>query len=185
MKPIFNLKKILVIGLTCLCISTASAQVIDVKQKAKNAATNRVDGKVNQGINKGLDKLEEGIGGIFKKKDKSNTDKDTKNSNEDSRASNSKGSDAPTFSTYNKFDFIPGDKIIAFDDFKQDAMGDLPAKWNSTGGAEIVKVNGSEFNWVQLTGAKAFFAPQYTSKMPDNCTIDFDMIVTHNKESGW
>jgi outer membrane protein OmpA-like peptidoglycan-associated protein len=186
MKTIINLKKISVIGiLTCVCISTASAQVIDVKQKAKNAATNRVDGKVNQGINKGLDKLEEGIGGLFKNKDKNNTDKDTKNSKEDSRTSNGKGNDEPSFSTYNKFDFIPGDKIIAFDDFKQDAMGDLPAKWNSTGGAEIAKVNGSEFNWVQLTGAKAFFSPQYTSKMPDNCTIDFDMIVTHNKESGW
>lgn len=172
-----------------LCIFCSSlhvfAQKIDVEQKAKNAATNRVDGKVNQGINKGLDKIEEGIGRIFKKKDKNTTEKDIKNSKDDGVTSNNKDKDELSFSTYNKFDFIPGDKIIAFDDFKQDAMGDLPAKWNSTGGAEIAKVNGSEFNWVQLTGAKAFFSPQYTSKMPDNCTVDFDMIVTHNKESGW
>lgn len=186
MKTVIKFKKgILTCAMTCLYISITFAQVIDVKQKTKNAATNRVDGKVNQGINKGLDKIEEGIGGFFKKKDKNNTDKDTKNDKEDGRSSNSKVNDEASFSTYNKFDFLPGDKILAFDDFKQDAIGDLPDRWNSTGGAEIAKVNGSEFNWVQLTGAKAFFAPQYTSKMPDNCTVDFDMIVTHNKESNW
>jgi len=186
MKIVINFRKGLVVWIMmCLCISTTFAQVIDVKQKTKNAATNRVDGKVNQGINKGLDKIEEGIGGLFKKKDKNNTDKDTKNDKEDGRSSTGKVNDEASFSTYNKFDFLPGDKILAFDDFKQDAVGDLPAKWNSTGGAEIVKVSGSDFNWVQLTGAEAFFSPQYTSKMPDNCTVDFDMIVTHNKESGW
>lgn len=185
MKNVISSLKVIILLFLMTCGSFVFAQTIDVKQKTKNAATNRVDGKVNQGINKGLDKLEEGIGGLFKKKDKDNTEKDTKNTNEDRGASDRKGNDEPTFSTYNKFDFIPGDKIIAFDDFKQDAMGDLPAKWNSTGGAEIAKVNGSAFNWVQLTGAKAFFAPQYTSKMPDNCTVDFDMIVTYNKESNW
>lgn len=186
MKTLLNSRKIQALGIMlCLCISTTYAQVIDAKQKAKNAATNRVDGKVNQGINKGLDKIEEGIGGIFKKKDKNATEKDPKNGKEEKGTYASKGQDEPSFSTYNKFDFIPGDKIIAFDDFKQDELGDLPAKWNSTGGAEIAKVNGSEFNWVQLSGAKAFFSPQYISKLPDNCTIDFDMIVTHNKESGW
>lgn len=186
MKKITKIKKMHDICiLICLCISTAYAQKIDVKQKAKNATTNRAEGKVDETINKGLDKLEKGIGGIFKKKDKNseaNTDdKKTKAKDEESKG----GNEEPAFSTANKFDFIPGDKIIAFDDFKQDAMGDLPAKWNSTGGAEIAKVNGSEFNWVQLSGAKAFFSPQYISKMPDNCTVDFDMIVTHNRESNW
>jgi len=174
---------------SCLIgISNLYAQKIDVKEKAKTAATNKADRKVDETIDKGLDKLEKGIGGLFKKKDKSNetAEKDkTKKSKDGEANTTNKSTDQPSFSTYNKFDFVPGDKILAYDDFKQDALGDLPAKWNSTGGAEIAKVNGSEFNWVQLSGADAFFSPQYTAKMPDNCTIDFDMIVTFNQESNW
>ncbi|HTM98623.1 MAG TPA: OmpA family protein [Pedobacter sp.] len=166
------------------------AQKIGVKEKAKNAAENKANGKVDETINKGLDKLEKGIGGIFKKKDKSaEEEKEVKSTSKSNKANDEEETNAkqiePSFASYNKFDFVPGDKILAFDDFKQDAMGDLPAKWNSTGGAEIAKVNSSDFNWVQLTGSKAFFSPQYTSKMPDNCTVDFDMILTYNQESNW
>jgi OOP family OmpA-OmpF porin len=180
-----NVQFICIMMCLSICFSTAYAQKIDVKEKAKNAAANRADGKVNEGINKGLDKIEEGIGGLFKKKDKNTSETKAKNSKEEKGNSNSQGQDEPAFSTQNKFDFIPGDKILAFDDFKQDAVGDLPAKWNSTGGCEIVKVNGATGNWAQLSGAEAIFSPQYISKLPDNCTIDFDMIVTCNKESNW
>ncbi len=161
-------------------------QKIDVKEKAKTAATNKADRKVDETIDKGLDKLEKGIGSLFKKKNKT-TETEEKDKSKETKENTSvnKGQEEPSFSTYNKFDFVPGTQILALDDFKQDAMGDLPAKWNSTGGAEVVKVNGSDFNWVQLSGAEAFFSPQYTAKMPDNCTIDFDMIATFNQESNW
>jgi len=169
------------LALVCY-LSNASAQRIDVKEKAKNAATNRADRKVDDTIDKGLDKVEQGISGLFKKKDKPNKaeskNKSKKEKDVDTDPENQKQS---SFSTYNKFDFIPGDKILAFDDFKQDNMGDLPAKWNSTGAAEIATINGSEFNWVQLSGGEAYFNPQYITKMPDNCTVDFDMAINYSK----
>src|SRR5215212_892621 len=49
---------------------------------------------------------------------------------------------APTFQTYSKFDFVPGEKIIAVDDFTQDAVGDFPDKWNTNASGEIVTVAG-------------------------------------------
>ncbi len=172
--------------LVCLVSTSSLYAQKSIKEKAKTAATNKADRKVDETIDKGLDKLEKGIGGLFKKKDKSTeTDVKDKGRNTGDADATNRGQDGSSFSTYNKFDFVPGDKILAFDDFKQDAIGDLPAKWNSTGGAEIVKVNGSDFNWVQLTGSEAIFSPQYTAKMPDNCTVDFDMIVTFNQESNW
>ena len=30
--------------------------------------------------------------------------------------------------TYSKYDFVPGEKIIVFEDFMQDAVGDFPAQ---------------------------------------------------------
>ncbi|MDA3614814.1 OmpA family protein [Polluticaenibacter yanchengensis] len=157
----------------------AFAQNIDVKNKAKNATTNKVDKKVDETIDKGLDKIEKGIGGLFKKKEKSNKEE----RNEENRKSQKQDVEEQeySFTAYNKFDFIPGEKILAFDDFKQDNPGDLPAKWNSTGTAEIAKISGSEFNWVQFSGGEAYFSPQYISKMPDNFTVDFDMIINYSK----
>ncbi|MET6996275.1 OmpA family protein [Chitinophaga defluvii] len=172
-------KSLVLLALICY-LSNASAQRIDVKEKARNAATNRADQKVDNTIDKSLDKIEEGIGGLFKKKNKSTkeTGKDKSQKRNDVAAEDQQ---QPSFATYNKFDFIPGDKILAFDDFKQDALGDLPAKWNSTGAAEIAKINGSEFNWVQLSGGDAYFNPQYITQMPDNCTVDFDMVINYSK----
>ncbi|QEC44584.1 OmpA family protein [Pseudobacter ginsenosidimutans] len=186
-KIIATLKSLHILVLVCW-LSNASAQKIDVKEKAKNAATNRADRKVDNSIDKGLDKIEEGIGGLFKKKNKSKKENNKEKSDEESKGKNGKKNDGdagnqsqPSFASYNKFDFIPGDKILAFDDFMQDAPGDLPAKWNSTGAAEIATINGSAFNWVQLSGGDAYFNPQYITKMPDNCTVDFDMIINYSK----
>lgn len=36
--------------------------------------------------------------------------------------------ESPELKSYSKFDFVPGDKVIFFDDFTQDNAGDFPAK---------------------------------------------------------
>lgn len=59
--------------------------------------------------------------------------------------------DQPSLWTYSKFDFIPGEKIIFFDDFSQDAVGDFPALWFSNGSGEVVILNNFPGRWLQLT----------------------------------
>ena len=39
---------------------------------------------------------------------------------------------------YSKFDFIPGEKVIFFDDFSADKIGNFPVQWNTNGSGEIV-----------------------------------------------
>lgn len=36
-----------------------------------------------------------------------------------------------SFASYSKFDFVPGDKLIFFDDFSLYNVGDFPGKWNN------------------------------------------------------
>ena len=50
---------------------------------------------------------------------------------------------APSFQPFSKFDFVPGEKIIAVEDFLQESIGDFPAKWNNAAG-EIVTISGSQ-----------------------------------------
>lgn len=81
--------------------------------------------------------------------------------------------------TYSKFDFIPGEKVIAFEDFAQDAVGDFPAKWNTNASGEIVNIDGNTYKWLQLP-TQGIFYPEFINELPDNFTVEFDMMISEN-----
>ena len=77
-----------------------------------------------------------------------------------------------------KFDFVPGDKLIFFDDFSQDFIGDFPSKWNTNGSGEVVKTNKAEGNWFQLKpGYGIKYLPLIDDKLPEEYTIEFDILT--------
>ena len=82
----------------------------------------------------------------------------------------------PAFQAFSKFDFVPGEKVVAVDDFSQDAIGDFPDKWNTDGSAEIVTIAGKSGRWLKLT-KPGFFTPEYIRDLPDNFTFEFDLTV--------
>ena len=86
------------------------------------------------------------------------------------------GAAAPDFQVYSKFDFVQGEKIVAFEDFMQDAIGDFPAKWNTNASAEIVTVSGKPGRWLKLTGT-GFFLPEFVTELPDDFTLEFDLLT--------
>lgn len=76
-----------------------------------------------------------------------------------------------------KFDFVPGDKLLFFDDFSQDFIGDFPSKWNTNGTGEVVRINKVEGNWFQLkSGYNIKFIPDL-NKLPEDYTIEFDVLT--------
>lgn len=89
----------------------------------------------------------------------------------------------PGFQAYSKFDFVPGEKVVAMDDFTQDAVGDFPDKWNTDGSGEIVTVAGKTGRWLKLTRG-GFFTPQFIKELPDNFTLEFDMMVPPTFDGG-
>ena len=80
---------------------------------------------------------------------------------------------------YSKFDFVPGDKIIAFEDFSQDAVGDFPDKWNTNSTGEVVTLNNGTTHWLSLT-KQGRFIPEYINELPDNFTLQFDLKCNPN-----
>jgi OOP family OmpA-OmpF porin len=170
------------------CAGSISAQIIDPKRAAKRAAENRANQKVDQGIDKGLDKVEEGIGNIFKKKEKSSGNSSTSkktssssqtedNGDDSDETSTEKGSSAGNFSSYSKFDFVPGSKVIAVEDFSQDALGDFPARWNTNGAGTLSKLNNLP-NKFLMTNTETVFYPEFVSSLPENFTLEFDLAST-------
>ena len=53
-----------------------------------------------------------------------------------------------------KYDFIPGEKVIFFDDFTAENIGDFPIQWNTTGSGEVVTTTVAEGRWFLITNEK-------------------------------
>jgi len=55
------------------------------------------------------------------------------------------------------------------------SIGDFPAGWNTNAAAEIVTVEGKPGRWLMITKA-GMFVPEFTDKLPDNFTFEFDLL---------
>ena len=58
-----------------------------------------------------------------------------------SKAQINVGASQTDFKSYSKFDFVPGEQVIFFEDFLQDAIGDFPVNWNTNGTGEVIGEN--------------------------------------------
>ncbi len=97
----------------------------------------------------------------------------TSNENKDTRAKNSNVSDE--LQTYSKFDFVPGEKVLFFDDFSQDFIGDFPSKWDTNASGEVVKINNVEGHWFEMKAGYGIFYIPELKNLPEDYTIEFDV----------
>jgi outer membrane protein OmpA-like peptidoglycan-associated protein len=75
-----------------------------------------------------------------------------------------------------KFDFVPGEKIIFFDDFSSESIGDFPLQWNTNGSGEIVTLDKFDGKWFQITKT-GYYIPEVNDPFTDNYTIEFDLLI--------
>lgn len=146
---------------------------INLKDKLKRQTNNRANQRTDQAIGKGLDAVESGVKDLFKKK-KDGQDTTAVDQNQEANGGKTEGK-APSLAAYSKFDFIPGEKVIFFDDFSQDAIGDFPALWNTNGSGEVVTTNLFPGNWMKFVMNECVWTDNLLN-LPENYTIEFDII---------
>ena len=177
------MKTLVLFLLVCFAAGTAqlTAQV-NLSGKLKRETNNRANKNVDQGIDKTFDTVEDGVKDLFKKKKKTDTENETgeEATGDDAAASgeaadNSSKGGKQKLESYSKFDFVPGEKIIFYDDFSQDAIGDFPALWNTNGSAEVVTTNLFPGNWMKFTMRECVWTDELLN-LPENYTIEFDVI---------
>ncbi|NLP11478.1 OmpA family protein, partial [bacterium] len=93
-----------------------------------------------------------------------------------SSADQSAASARPKLLSTTQYDFVPGDRILFFDDFSQDAVGDFPALWTSNGSGEVKTVNIASGTWFHMNGEDAVYCYGKKIDFPDNFIIEFDVI---------
>ena len=92
-----------------------------------------------------------------------------------SSAAETPSAEPASFKTYSKFDFVPGEKVIGFEDFSTGNIGDFPAGWNTDASAEIVTVDGKPGRWLWFT-KRGVFTPEFPAPFPDDFTFEFDLL---------
>ncbi len=87
------------------------------------------------------------------------------------------GNVSDNLEVYSKFDFVPGDKLLFYDDYQNDFIGDFPSKWNTNATGEVVKITGKG-KWFQLkSGGNVYYLPEI-DELPENYTIEFDLLTS-------
>jgi outer membrane protein OmpA-like peptidoglycan-associated protein len=174
------------LGFSFFYTSSEAQGLKGLSNKVKQKAGQRADQKVDKSIDKGLDEVENGT------KVKKDEDGDTKEEKDDGtkvktdvdgdvKVKNADGSKEKGQMTFNsKYDFVPGEKIIAFEDFSKTEIGDFPTRWNTNATAEVVTINNKEGKWLKIAKEGAFH-PEFITDLPDNFTLEFDLAVN----PGW
>jgi len=165
---------------------------VDVKDKVNKEADNRANRAADDAIDAGFDAVEEGIKGVFKKKEK-DTEESRKNkeSNEEEEAVTRKNTEkdvnaeASTVSlqtqaslTWNKYDFIPGEKILFEDNQENEQNGEFPSRWDLADGGSVENASFGGQNVIYFKESESciipFFKEPAKDNLPDLFTIEFD-----------
>lgn len=175
------------VALFSIWAKPSSSQVVDPTKTTEKKAEQKTNQNINQTIDKGLNTVESGVKGLFKKKGSTSTDSKTAVDSSAQKTATVKKDTTivaqvpESLQTYSKFDFIPGEKVIFFDDFTGDNVGDFPAAWNTNGSAEIVTSNLFPGKWMRFSGRQAIWTDALLN-LPENYTIEFDVVPIAGEE---
>jgi len=157
-----------------------SAQIINVPQRIENKVVNRVNRKIDRGIDKGLDVIEDSLNPNFKKSNTPATQKpDPKNTGTTTTAAGSKTDgkqNQQSLQSFSNYDFVPGDKVLLYEDFSQDAVGDFPALWTTNKSGEINTLNVAPGNWLNLNATEGNWWFLKPIEFPKNFIVEFDIV---------
>jgi Outer membrane protein and related peptidoglycan-associated (lipo)proteins len=135
-----------------------------LKDKTQDKVNQRIDDKTDRSIDKTLDKAESAGKANKSGKISNNTSPSTVDTN-----------GQQTIRAYAKYDFIPGDKIIFQDDFKDEKEGEFPSQMEAKTGQGQIFSLGDE-NVYHTVSDVTTISPRIKglNYLPDQYTIEFD-----------
>lgn len=196
------MKKLALAIICLLLLNTAQAQIFkkigdQIKKKVDKAIDkkvenekNKTDAKIDRELDKKADQVVDKVKGVTKKstttKNEKPADIPADNPQEEKKLSPSTAISSPVDqkSYRSKFDFVPGEKIRIWDDFADDAIGDFPKRWYTSGSGEVVTIDDKPGNWLKL-GTQSNFTIKELDKMPENFTLQFDLLCSSPYPKGF
>ena len=183
------MKRLIIIVLPALlCFSTVDsyAQLRGIGNRIKQKVKQRVDRRFDQAVDQALDKTEgeiiDAADGDGKQPGQAPANNPTAaqagDANPTTEASGTTAAAASSgsavFAVNTKFDYVPGETVLVYEDFEQDAVGDFPARWNTDGTGEVVTLGESGEKWLLMKSGSDFI-PDLPKNLPEEYTIEFDL----------
>lgn len=142
---------------------------------AKEAVIRKTAQKVSKETEKTMDTILDGKkGGKKNKKASKNNHGESDGIYEEGETTN-RNSSENEFGVYSNFTFVPGNKLLFYDDFATDAIGDFPANWETGGSGEVVSISASDSKWLSVV-RRSGYLPSMENILPENYTIEFDLV---------
>lgn len=143
-----------IVFLVCLSImfgmqANAQKWLEKVGQKAVNAAKQKVENRAAKKAGEAADKALDNLEG--KGNQKTETEETVEGTKKNGTSDNQKSEKLTATSNY---DFVAGDKVILYEDFSQDAVGDFPALWTTNKSGEINTLSIAPGNWLNLNATE-------------------------------
>lgn len=168
-------KTILIALLITALPFVADAQFSGILNKVKTKAKQRADNKIDREIDKSLDEVE------GKKTAAPASPAPTGTAKEEEVKANAKEGSA--LQSFTKYDFVPGEQILYYDNFEGEALAELPTNWNTSGTGEVTTLDKFPGNWLRLHKPFTYLSSNQ-KQFGENYTVEFDLIL-QLKNNGW
>jgi outer membrane protein OmpA-like peptidoglycan-associated protein len=164
------LKLSIIISISIFLSAGSLFPQFDVLKKVKKKVENKVEEKIDKGLD---DATKE------EKKEntkKESTKKEQKEESIEAEETEVNKEEQAGLKSFSKYDFVPGDKVLLFEDFSQDAVGDFPALWTTDVAGEINTVNIVPGNWFNLNSTEGTYWLMQDIDFPKNFILEMDII---------
>jgi len=156
------------VGMMTTAISAQAGILDKVKKKAKAKAEEKVDKEVDEAL--------EGKEEEKKEEAEAQEGEKLEQVGEGTAA-------AEDMTLYTKYDFVPGNKVIFYDDMKDDEEGEFPYRWNLDRGVyEVVRL-GKEF-WIMATDNGSIRPKMPDAPLPPMYTVELEFYDNGPEHSG-
>lgn len=178
-------KVILLLSLMFFIITDGESQVLKrLGDRAKRKLENKAGDKVDKSIDESLDGKKKDAKSKSKDNGKdADADSESASADQESEEETSTADAGPvSLKVYSKYDFVPGQKVIAYEDFNNAEIGDFPTRWNTNASGEMVTVSNKEGKWLKVS-KEGVFHPEFITELPENFTFEFDLGVNNDWNS--
>jgi OOP family OmpA-OmpF porin len=96
------------------------------------------------------------------------------------------GDEAKISSVSTKFDYVPGDKVLFYDDLAEDELGEFPANWKlKSGTLEVAEMEGQ--HWLRSTSITSDVGMKLPAMptLPEYWTLEFDAYCPKPSGNVW
>ena len=153
-----------------------------VVKRAGEQVEQRVERKAEEGVEKAMDKAEEAARNSGKEKEKPAQSENAKS--KEPKPVQQPQQEQVSLQSFSQYDFVPGDKVLLYEDFSQDVIGDFPALWTTDGSGEIKTLNIAEGKWLHLNAEGKIYQLMKNLELPENYIVEFDAILPKSEIDG-